>query len=81
MMTSWRTAAAGIVAFVVALGTQFMAVLDNDPSTLADWNVVVTTGIVMIGLITARDNQVPDEEAVEPEVLREAQIKQQNTLR
>jgi hypothetical protein len=72
-MSSWKTAAAGIMAFVVALGTAAKAMLDDDPSTVADWNITVATLFTMIGLITARDNSVPDEEAVEPQVLLKAQ--------
>lgn len=60
---SWRTAAAGVVAFIVALGTALMAQWDGEASTEPNWNVVVVALITMIGLLTARDNNVSDEEA------------------
>lgn len=62
-MTSWQTAASGILAFVVALATALMYQLDGNPETEPNWNLVVVALITMIGFLRARDSSVSDEES------------------
>ena len=62
-MKSWKTTTAGIAAFITVLAGAVSAQFDADLSTVADWNAVVFAGIILIGLIKARDNNVSSEEA------------------
>lgn len=63
MFTSWKTTVAGIAAFVAVLAAAIKAQLDGDPSTVADWNGVVAAAIILVGLLSARDNSVSSETA------------------
>ncbi len=60
---SWRTTAYGIVAFVAALAVALKALLDNDPATVANWDLVVLALLSALGLSQARDNNVTSEDA------------------
>ena len=62
-MKSWKTTLAGIMAFITASWAQVQYILDNDPSTNPDWSIIVTAFIVLVGLVTARDNDVSSEKA------------------
>jgi hypothetical protein len=56
--TNWRTTTLGLLGFGVTLITAIMAQIDLDPETVPDWTAVVTTGIMMAGLLRARDDVV-----------------------
>lgn len=58
---SWKTTIVGVIAFIQALGTAIVYHIDEDPSTVSDWTLVVTTLILMVGLLTARDNDKKSE--------------------
>ena len=60
---SWKTTAMGIVAFLTVALPAAQALLDTDPLTVPDWNLVVGAGSVMLALLFARDNNVSSENA------------------
>jgi hypothetical protein len=61
-MKSWKTTVAGIAAAVAAIGTAVNAQFDNDPSTNAEWGLVIAAVSAAIGLFTARDNDKSSED-------------------
>lgn len=63
---SWKTTLCGIGALLVVIGGVLKALLDGDPSTVVDWEVVSTGilgGLAGLGLMAARDNKVSSEDA------------------
>ena len=62
-MKSWKTTAAGVVAFIAAASTQVSAMIDGDPLTNPEWGVVIASFMVLVGLFSARDNGVTSEQA------------------
>jgi uncharacterized membrane protein YhhN len=54
-MTNWKTTAAGIGAFLTALGTAISATFDNDPTTDPNWAIVATALFFAVGLFFAKD--------------------------
>lgn len=55
-MKSWKTTTTAILGFVALVATQAQASIDGDPSTIANWNVVITGAIPLIGLLFAKDH-------------------------
>lgn len=55
-MKSWKTTVCGILGFIVAGGTAAVALLDSDPATIPQWELVVATFMAMVGLFAARDS-------------------------
>lgn len=62
MSGSWKTNVAGIATIVGAICAALKAQFDNDPSTVADWPLVVAAVTGGIGLLFARDNNVTSED-------------------
>ena len=62
-MKSWKTTLAGIMTFVTLAWNQVQYLLDSDPMTNPEWNLVIAGLIVMVGAIFARDNDVSSEKA------------------
>ena len=63
---SWRTTAAGVLGSLMILMSNAVAVLDNDPATVINLQVVlaeVGTLAMGLGLMAARDNGVSSEQA------------------
>lgn len=63
MMKSWKTTWAGILQFLALAATQVGFLLDADPTTMPDWGLLVASLITLVGLLTARDNDVTSEDA------------------
>lgn len=61
-MKSWKTTTVGILLFVMAAATAGVALLDGDPVTVPQWEVVVAAFLAMIGLSAARDNDKSSED-------------------
>ena len=61
MKTSWKTTAAAIIGVLSIIFAQMSAVLDGDPSTVANWNTVTPALVACIGLFFAKDHK--DDEA------------------
>lgn len=59
---SWKTTLVGVLVFVEALATNLQYVFDNNPETVADWNVVVIAATAMIGLLIAKDGDKSTED-------------------
>jgi len=54
--TNWKTSAVGVIQFVLVLLPQVSAQIDSNPETVADWNLVITAAVILLGLLTARDS-------------------------
>lgn len=60
--TSWKTTTSGLVAGLMILLAQLQTVIDNDPETNPNIEIIVSA-IGMIGIgFAARDNNVTSEE-------------------
>lgn len=55
-MKSWKTTAAAIVGVIAIILTQVGALLDADPSTVANWGAVTPAVVACIGLLFAKDD-------------------------
>lgn len=53
---SWKTTTAAVIGVVTVVLTQAAAVLDNDPSTVANWALATPAIIACVGLLFAKDN-------------------------
>jgi len=62
-MKSWKTTVCGILALVIAVATAAKALLDGDPNTVPNWEIVAGSVMAAIGLFVARDNDVTSEDA------------------
>ena len=62
-VSSWRTTLAGVGQFVGVLGTALHHHFDGVDSTTPEWGLVFASAVILVGLITARDNNVSSEEA------------------
>lgn len=62
-MKSWRTTALGVIAGLTLLFTQATALLDDDPETTLDIDVVIAALATMGIGVVARDNGVSSEKA------------------
>jgi hypothetical protein len=60
---SWRTKLSGIVAGITLLAAQLGTLADSDPKTNPDISVCVFALFVMVGLASARQNNVTSEKA------------------
>ena len=61
-MKSWQTSASAIIAAVIIVLTAGQALLDGNPETSPNWNLVVTEIVLAIGLLRARDNNKTSED-------------------
>ncbi len=61
MMGSWRTTAGGVIAFLAVLFAQAAAMLDSDPLTVPNWDLLVGAAALLFSLWKARDNTVTSE--------------------
>lgn len=61
MIKSWQTTLFGLGQLAAAVGPQIQFLFDGDPTTTANWNVVVASVSVFCGLAFARDNNKSSE--------------------
>lgn len=59
-VVDWKTSVMGVLAFLAVLIPQIMKILDSNPDTVADWNVVIAAFMTMIGLFLAGDGGQED---------------------
>ena len=59
---SWKTTIAGMIGAVSLALPQVQALLDSDPATVCDWNIIVGAVTVLIGFIAARDGDKSSED-------------------
>jgi hypothetical protein len=52
---SWKTSLAGAITGLMVILPQVQAILDADPATTPDWNLIVAGITVIIGFVAARD--------------------------
>ena len=62
-MKSWKTTASAIVVILLAVFTAVGAMVDSDPETAPDWNIVAAEIMAGVGLFMARDNDKTSAEA------------------
>jgi len=62
-MKSWKTTLFGAGGIATVLFSAVAALLDGDPATNPDWNLVLGAVLPAIGLLFARDNNVTSEQA------------------
>lgn len=55
---SWKTSTAAILGFIALVATQAQALFDGDPTTVANWNVVIAGIAPLIGLLFAKDHSL-----------------------
>ncbi len=55
-MKNWKTTTAAILTVVSVVATQLAAQWDNDPTTTANWQLVVPVIITAGGLICSKDS-------------------------
>ncbi len=64
IVTSWQTTVAGIVQWIAIAAPQIVLLFDAaDLGTDPNWNVIVASTVVMLGLFGARDSGVTSEDA------------------
>ena len=56
-MKSWKTTVLGICSIGTAALTAVAAMVDSDPSTVADWSIVAAALAAGLGMIFAKDNK------------------------
>jgi len=59
---SWKTTTSGIIALIALICNAAVAMLDDDPETMPDWNAVAVAAVA-VGTLFARDSNVTSEEA------------------
>lgn len=52
---SWKTSLLGVLVFAESVFQNLIYVFDENPETLADWNLVVIAGTAMIAMLFAKD--------------------------
>ena len=62
-MSSWKTTVLGVCAIIVAVCTAAIALLDGDPETAVNIELVIAEIVAGLGLIAARDNDKTSEDA------------------
>lgn len=69
-MKSWKTTTAGVGGLMTAIGSILNQLMDGNPATNPDWNVMLPIIFTSLIGIFARDNGVSSEQvgAVKPEV-------------
>ena len=62
-MKSWKTTLTGVLAFLGIASQQLVYLVDADPGTNPEWNLVIGGLMTLIMGFTARDNDVSSESA------------------
>jgi hypothetical protein len=62
-MKSWKTTLTGIMQFIIIAWGQLQFLIDADEMTNPDYGLVFTSFVVLIGLVSASDNNVTSKEA------------------
>ena len=63
---SWRTTLCGVGTILLTIGAGMLALFDDDPQTVFDLTAAIsalTTALIGMGLLAARDNSVTSEQA------------------
>jgi len=62
-MKSWKTTLTGALQLLIVLANEGVSLADSDPLTNPNWSLVITSIIIFVGLVKARDNDVSSENA------------------
>lgn len=63
IIANWKTTLAGVFTLLAAVGPQVNTLLDQDPLTNPDWQLVTAAVGAFIGLLAARDGDVTSEKS------------------
>lgn len=63
MSKSWKTTLAGILQFLGVISTQIGFLFDNIPTTNPDYGLLISSAVVLFGLVFSRDADVSSEQA------------------
>ena len=66
LVSSIKSTKTTVIAFLIAgsaLLTAVVAMIDEDPTTVANWNHVIELLLIAFGLLFARDSNVTSERA------------------
>lgn len=56
-MKNWKTTLAALLGLLAIAATQGQAMLDGNPETVANWQIIIPAAIGSIGLIFAKDSK------------------------
>ena len=59
---NWRTTMAACIVALTAIGDAVQALIDSDPATTPNWNLVIALVVAALGLLFARDSVVTSDE-------------------
>jgi hypothetical protein len=62
-ISSLRTTLVGVATFVIVVASQVIGLVDNDPTTTFELDVILAALGTMFAAFVARDNQTTDEQA------------------
>lgn len=62
-MKSPKTTILGVLSIITALSSAIQALIDGNPATVPNWELVVSSVTAGLGLIFARDNKTTSEQA------------------
>jgi len=62
MKKNWKTTAGGIAAIITAAAGAAKLMLDGDPTTNPDWNIVMVAVFTGVALLKARDHDKSSED-------------------
>lgn len=62
-LNSWKTTTVAVLLAVNGILTAVMAMLDADPATNPDWNLVVSLIVAAVGMLLARDADKSSQDA------------------
>jgi hypothetical protein len=59
-MKNWKTTVAALLGLVGLAATQGQAMLDGNPETVANWQIIIPAAIACVGLIFAKDAKLAE---------------------
>jgi hypothetical protein len=54
-MKNWKTTVAALLGLLSLAATQGQAMLDGNPETVANWQIIIPAAIACVGLVFAKD--------------------------
>ncbi len=55
-MKNWKTTAAALLGLLSLAAMQGQAMLDGNPETVANWQIIIPAAIACVGLVFAKDS-------------------------
>lgn len=60
-LINWKTTLTGVLAFIAAVSSEVVTLLDDDPATNPEWKIIIAAGAILFGLAAARDGDKSSE--------------------